>query len=1043
MSATTTTAPPRIATRPDGSAALVLTVLLGSSPRPGQSVADLVTGGRLALTLTAGPAPFAERVTVALRRGGPETAPLLTGAGIGERPTIALEGPLDAPDALDALDVLAGTNPRWLVETTVTRRTPAAPATVRITGNARDVHRALAELAPPAGAFHDAGLTAALGVLMAEGVVQCRPAAAAAQPEVVALLRSAIGHLGRRDDDGCWLLGPAPGGIGMPLDVTETVTVIGSVEVALAPVPLAELVAEALGDTPPDAHVRLTVAGPAGTDPAPHQVQVPPRTRAGAPARTRFVTRAGTTSLALRLCPSSAAPPSPAALLHSDAAIRVGPLLYAADDAVRVGRHRGLDLPSNLPVIDNPAAPFWFDGNDDAVRWYRPAFKVDPAAFRFLYRSQGTTVGVGGALGTGLMAVVRIPLERVLPAALDGVSFPAGTRLQPVAASSVSVALDVPFRVPDQPGIVRQRFPGTAVSEHGGSLVAEFSLLDNWVRLAYGSLSTPGFQLEPTQVVVSYSFRCYREVPRHTLQPTSPGGAGVDSGPFIGPPPYLVIDEWSFVIEDPPELYVVPQTWPKPEPDDPRLDAPLLVDRTPIEAALSGPTTIDEPVLDTAAFDAVFDTTAQFRARPRGAGTTWDEQTFVAESVTPVVVPCRDYLESYRVGTSSDSTAAGCQDALRLGETALGQFAEVTTLRTERMRVFRSLQQPDRVLVLPATYRIGRYGPAERPDQAYRPSSLIYATFGATPADHRYFITASLQPDLRVDELDGVREAMAAASPTGRLPVLELPTDPAVGATSSYRWAVPNAVAVPNVRQLWDTFQVSVSAALADAVTLTALIEHGGLDGDVTFALPDGTRLNSALVMDTRIVGPWQQGPVTCAFAAGRVTLVNHCERTVDVLALLTRTGTGAVRARTLIDRTIPPRSDVTVDWSGPTADPVPVAIEQDGPMTLQQIEVFVQDVQATIQFVNQLDLTGHGLRELAVEARLRGRDHVDTIPLTGRATETLTVTLPLTTYLAAQLLDLRLRLVRVDGSNATTVWRDWNLSVDGGVVGITATWLE
>jgi len=1020
-------AAPRVARTSSGAAECRLTVLLGAAPRPGQAIADLVVAGRLSVTLSLAATAAEQEEVAAWAGGGPPARPLfatdvavgvrrvaavaedaepdilLSGRGAGAEASLVLQRPLARDTTVDALDLFAGVDRGWTVATRVQHRTAAQDTTVRLTGRYADVHRALADLAPADGAFDEAGLDAALRAVLAGPTLTCHPATAADQAEVVVpVLRSAVMFLFSRGEDGRRTLRPAPGG-GMPLDVSSSLRVEGKSVIVLDEVPLGRLVAEAMAGTTPDAHVDLVVVGPAGPEPSPRLVDIPARARtAGAPRnRSTLVARPELgVSLALLLTADSTVLPTAAALRGSDAVQVLDVGLFAADDVlVRDAVAGGL---ASLPLVDDPAADHWPDAANPARLWYRPDLTLslpaptdDPATspFLFLVRSGSPTVDASGALGTGLLGTIRMRVRLRMPEALASMALLAGEWLEAVPMGNLSVQLDVPFRTPGRPDVQRQRFAGTAVTHIDGSITSTFELLDNWVRLAYGSIAVPGFQAEPSRLLVGYAYRAYRA---HR--------SWVDDVPTDPDVPY------PRMLPDPLELVVpIKVPWPGPEPD------PLLVEIDRFQV----------PVW----------------RRFRSWQTTLIEHTIVVEVPVDVSVPCRDHPTAYRTGVLADSTSVGCQDALRLGEATRAQFTELTTLGTDRMRVFRSLQQPNRVLVLPRAYRITRYGPAER-DRAYRPVSMVYATLGDAPAEHRYFLTATLQPDLSVHEWRELGAALSAAAPAGDPPALELATDPTVGAELSYRWAIPPALETPVVRQLWDTFQISVSARLADAVLLTTLIEHGGLAGDVTFALPDGTRLTSGLLLDTRIVGPWGHGPIELGFAGGQLTLTNHCERTVDVRAVTARTSPGAAPQRTSLERTLTPRSSATLAWSGPTLDAWPVADERDGPLSLQEIEVFVQDVSTVVRFVNQLDLATHGLRELTVEVRLLGRDHVDAVVVPGGSTASLSLTLPLTGYLAAHTLDLRLRLVRTDGQVSTTAWRRWALATDGGVVAITAGWL-
>ena len=69
--------------------------------------------------------------------------------------------------------------------------------------------------------------------------------------------------------------------------------------------------------------------------------------------------------------------------------------------------------------------------------------------------------------------------------------------------------------------------------------------------------------------------------------------------------------------------------------------------------------------------------------------------------------------------------------------------------------------------VVPATYRVTRYGPGEPSDRAYRPVILVYATLDPKPGTSRYFVTATLQPDVPDSMRRDLLVSLASLSPTG------------------------------------------------------------------------------------------------------------------------------------------------------------------------------------------------------------------------------------------------------------------------------------
>ena len=163
-------------------------------------------------------------------------------------------------------------------------------------------------------------------------------------------------------------------------------------------------------------------------------------------------------------------------------------------------------------------------------------------------------------------------------------------------------------------------------------------------------------------------------------------------------------------------------------------------------------------------------------------------------------------------------------------------------------------------MLVPATYRVSRYGPGEAPDRAYRPAILVYGEISADPATNKYIFSATLQPDVPYFVRRALLETLIAHSPAGTPPVLVLPTDPLVEASLAPTWTVLPGMDPPELVRSWDALQVTLTANVSAAVTLITMMEHTGVTGSLIFTLPDGLVVSSALAFDTQMAGPWERG---------------------------------------------------------------------------------------------------------------------------------------------------------------------------------------
>jgi hypothetical protein len=213
------------------------------------------------------------------------------------------------------------------------------------------------------------------------------------------------------------------------------------------------------------------------------------------------------------------------------------------------------------------------------------------------------------------------------------------------------------------------------------------------------------------------------------------------------------------------------------------------------------------------------------------------------------------------------------------------------------------------------------------------------------------------------------------------------------------------------------------------------MVDRGGVQGAVTFALPDGTPLNCALSIDGQVVGPSDAGPVTVSVDGSNATLTNRTRTPMHVADLVAVDPSGAA-AVVAVDTTLAPgASDVKPVPAGTkaaVADAV-AAVHQ----SIEELDVFVDDLALRVLFVNQVTLANHDLTGLAVSARLKDLDHIETVDLPQDGTASVTFTLPLTDYLGHRTLQYAL-VEKTKTASTTTAWRDWNLK-DGVVIGVTA----
>lgn len=818
---------------------------------------------------------------------------------------------------------------------------------------------------------------------------------------------------------------------------------------APTPVPLDALLGGILEGLDRSLYVSMIVPQADGTaTPVPERVRAIPqdvsRTRDSGRPLPMVAMGQHAAALPFVMAPSTALRPSAAAMIASGATsegVRLNPhtQYWLGNDARFQHFHPipinggdsgadSADTPTaHLPLVTQLDAPFWADALDPKTAWYAPAFGLvmpaandDPtsATFSFALTPTGPTLGAGGAQ-SGLTATVRITVDQhMAPETQQALASAGMVTSQPVALNNLSVALEIPYRQTGSPTPLTQRFPGT-VTQSGTRLIVSVSLLDDWVRLAYSALAFPppdGFP--PPRLIVDYAFMAYQWV--------AGGGFHIIYG---GKLEQLALvekrDELPATVMRPTlvtadRLVVGPRSY-------------LQYRREGTQGSVRG-VSLATLALHTPNFGLAV-------ARPPLLPPLLPPRrlltrSIVHEETVDLQLPCATlgalYVQLGADGTTM--TALGCQDSLKLGQTATKAFEEITALRDPTYRVYRSLQQPGRILVAPLSYRVGRYAQSEG-DKAFRPMILLYGVLDADPAKNRYALTATLIADISAFQFALLQGALRPYIPAHTAAAIVLPTDPFVGARITYAWTIPAGLEQPEALNVVDTFNVTLSMPMADALLLTTMIDNSGIQGKVTFALPDGTSFDAGLVIDGNIIGPADTGPVTTEVASGAVTLTNRAQQTMNVLDVALVDGSGGTTAMA-VNATLAPGARTTTAAAAGATQAIADA-RMGGQQSIGELDVFVEDVTMTVTFIDQVNFANHQLTALRVRARLKGSENVVEADLPQDNVATATFTLPITTYLSRQTLQYALIETRATGAT-TTAWHDWDLNT-GTVIGITA----
>jgi hypothetical protein len=704
------------------------------------------------------------------------------------------------------------------------------------------------------------------------------------------------------------------------------------------------------------------------------------------------------------------------------------------------------DLP---PVqVDSPDAPLWNDRRDPHRRWYAPEFVVvapersqtpAQAPFGFTIKRTGTTSsGKPALVGQVSFTLRKQPSE----ATRKAMATMGNVEAKAVTTDGLSVSLSIPYLDERDNALRRTVLPAT-ITEVGDLIKAKVELLNDVARLAYGSLGMEDFQEEPARVEVTYAFPASVPIDSTKVAVVAGGKQAITpvshtevESSRLSQVPHFDAGSASFrfptgevrLRRELPGGSRAPGSRPRPgmlaASAVAVAPAPAIAVATAAPASALQVATIQRPPL------VLGTVLAQLFKR-----TQYGSQTQLRQQRLDLLVPCDLFGGLYQQEQNGLLQPLGCVDALTLGQAVVRQYDEASELADPAYRVFRSMQQPGRFLVLPTVYRVTRYA-ASDPERAYCPAVCVYSSLDlTTPSNNRVIYLATLQPDIPPHLRRRLRERLRSEAPS---PVIEYPTQ--VVAETSYEWTVGSSLQVEcRVVKAPDHFQVSLATDLAGALLLRTIIESAGVHGVARFRFGDGTTLESSLSIELKdITGPWETGPAEAKPDGAGVLITNRIERPVDVSEVAVLTGetlsAAPVDARLAPDeeRRVPLERAPDQAWAAAT----PAA---GSAVTLEEIRSFVEDITTNVIFVDLMDRESHGIEELTLEARLKGVPGTRQIELEGDPPRgTAEFVLPLTSYLADHILEFQVTKLGADGTSKATAWLQWDLESAGNVVSLT-----
>ncbi|WP_159621662.1 hypothetical protein [Ruania rhizosphaerae] len=679
-------------------------------------------------------------------------------------------------------------------------------------------------------------------------------------------------------------------------------------------------------------------------------------------------------SITAALRPTAAARPSVSAI----SAVAVRPELTLAPlglAEVTPTRRPGPDVGSGQSVENGD---WWKDRWDLGTRWYAPRHRLampavvaDPAQspFRFEITSEP---GHGLDGRPAIAATVTVELERGPSAEASETT----DELELVPEAETTYRLSVPFL--DEEGRARQElFTAESASSIPEGVRLTFRLRDTWARLAYGALSTPGFQADPPQIVATTTFGGWRRTPQVTL--TAAALAGL-----------------------------------------PKI-ASLAKKRSARARSRNLPAAL--PTLHTLA-GATLRPPLQLREDMSimPVREVWEQMVTIDR--LDLVVPCATYGDVYRSAVDRESTAIGCQPAMQLGQIEYTTYEPVEVAAAEGWaQVLRSLRTPGTFLIVPDRYTVGWSEPdAPRP---YTPQLLVQSTIDIdNPTQMRCIVAIGLQGDVPRYVRARILAELRDLHPEPRL---ERPED--THYAPDLTLVAPGSVSVD-----WAAtstgFDIVCETDIAGLMALKALLDRDGLRGNATWPLPGNVRARADVIVSTAtIAGPYEAGPVNVRPDRGSQHLTNAVAVPVAVTGL-ERDGTPV----TAVDAVVDPGQELTVASEDSDPGLLPVYSLSSAGQPIEEVRAYIEDLELGLVFVATAKPSTAELTGLEITSRFDGRE-LAPVTLTDSARQAeVRLHLPLTSYVADPEISFEIHRITDEG-RMTGPTQTWKVRTQGALV--------
>lgn len=670
----------------------------------------------------------------------------------------------------------------------------------------------------------------------------------------------------------------------------------------------------------------------------------------------------------------------------------------------------------DLPVQPAVAPGVFKDWKNNKVIWCQDELHVSPPApgtpfaaspFRFLFRVKGLSPQGQPVLESEITVTLKRQVSKL------AANYP-GYSVKRISPANLSVSVTIPYT--DNNGNPQLSTIGSStLTTTEGSITATFLLNNEWSRIAYAALSSDNVITRNIKLSVSYLFRAYSKI--------MPGHLSLVSLNKIDR--LQVLKHLPRAFEPTSSVFVASQN--------------TLISPAGISIKYNSLKPQTTPALLTLALPQF--SGAGINIIPQKQEEVLEKVEYKTDNLLynnefELSFPCTDMGEYYQEEKDGESNPIGCREPYKLGEADRKLFAEMPGLSTARYKILRSLQVPNRFVIVPARYVVSR-NPADAPEP-FSPALIVYSTFDVNnPSASHAVINAILQPDIPYYTFLEIREALREF--TVYEPDLQFITS--TEAENEFLWTLPESLYLANSAAVTGNLvSYSLTGTIANALTIINMIKQGGagITGVLKFLLPDGSRFTSSLFVNIGgAEGPWMDTPLKISQAPGTIYLENLLRTPVDIAGYYYEQA-GKISFESL-NTALESNGKYTAAAQN-RENIVPHYRLHPQENNINEIHTYLENINCQILFINTSGKDMGIYKEITILYSLQGDENAmagifrpEDSPLE------VMLPIPLTSYLGQRTIRYKIRAKKDNSSPTETSWQEVSLT-NGNIIDIGPT---